>query len=110
MSSPQPGNLRPSLRPATSVYCGPFPPFSGGLGGGGCGLLGGLLDDLSSLKIPTIFPKKPFFFCGSSAVDPGGGTTPGGAAALSPPIPNMREKNPLPPFLDRKSDLARCRQ
>src|ERR1700690_2085350 len=31
----------------------------------GSGGLGGGVDDLSSLKMPAILPKKLFFFCGS---------------------------------------------
>jgi hypothetical protein len=51
------------------------------------------LDGLSLLKIPTILPKKPFFFCGSSlsAVLSG---LPGGGRAFCVPSPNMREKKP----------------
>jgi hypothetical protein len=47
--------------PAALVYWGLVPPLSAGLGGGG-------LDGLSSLKIPVILPKKPFFFLVSSPV------------------------------------------
>src|SRR5271165_629585 len=39
------------------LQCGAVCVASGGLGGG--------VDDLSSLKIPAILPKKLFFFCGS---------------------------------------------
>src|SRR5271170_6417878 len=71
----------------------------------GAGVLGGGLDGLSSLKIPAILPKNPFFFLPSwsAAVDssvwlpfcPPGGTV--GGSALSPPKPSIREKNPFTP-------------
>ena len=40
------------------AQCGAVCVVSGGFGGG--------VDDLSSLKIPAILPKKLFFFCGSA--------------------------------------------
>src|SRR5258707_5886246 len=56
---------------------------SGGLGGG--------VDDLSSLKMPAILPKRPFFFLGSSASCTFAACV-GGGNTLGPP-PKIRLKN-----------------
>src|SRR5579864_3642612 len=69
-----------------------------GAGGVGCGL-----DGLSSLNIPGILPKNPFFLLPSWLAAFGPGVAPpaeapfgepGGGSDFSPPRPNMREKNP----------------
>ena len=79
----------------TGNYCGGFPLVSGGLGGGSA--------VLSSLKIPAILPKKPFFFLGSVSADCPEATAPGWPAAgggkgLSLPKPKILEKKPLGPL------------
>jgi len=63
--------------------------------------LGGGVDDLSSLKIPAILPKRPFFFLGFLVyLDPGypGYWLPAPGVRLFGRRQKNREKNPATPF------------
>src|SRR3981081_755809 len=76
--------------PAGKSYCGGGCPLSAGLDTGA--------EDLSSLKMPAILPKNPFFFLGSCTGLPSGpfAASVGGGSTFCP-LPKMREKNPATP-------------